>query len=141
MIRSARGFTLIELVVVVAIVAILAAIALPSYLDQVQRTRRTEAKRSLHQIALMQQRFYTNCNRYAGSLAGAQSDCSGLGLELPVESENGHYTIQMDVLAGGGWLLRALPQGPQAQDLRCAELQIGHQGQQGASGNEPDTCW
>ena len=63
-----RGFTLIELMIVVIIVAILTAVALPSYLAQIQKSRRAEAKSVLTQISTMQQQFRTEQNRFTADL-------------------------------------------------------------------------
>jgi len=49
--HTSFGFTLIELMVTVAIVTILATIAVTSYTSQIQKSRRTEAKSALLDLA------------------------------------------------------------------------------------------
>lgn len=51
MLRSQKGFTLIELMIVVAIVGVLAAIAIPAYLDYIKRGRVSEVLAALDAIA------------------------------------------------------------------------------------------
>lgn len=56
--RTARGFTLIEVMITVAIVAILSAIALPAYTSYVQRSRVPPALDALSALATnMELRF------------------------------------------------------------------------------------
>ena len=58
MIRSQRGFTLMELMVVIVIVAILAAVAVPLYINYVNDAQRTEAKGAIGAIITAQQTYY-----------------------------------------------------------------------------------
>ena len=56
--RSATGFTLIEVMITVAIVAILAAVAIPSYTDYITRSKIQEATTSLLSMRTKLEQFY-----------------------------------------------------------------------------------
>src|SRR5678815_2767162 len=69
--RGAQGFTLIELMVVVAIVGIIAAIAMPSYTEQVHKSRRADAVRALGQLQLNLERWRAENPCYGESAVGS----------------------------------------------------------------------
>lgn len=66
LLRSDKGFTLIELMVVVAIIGILASIAYPSYVRYIERGQITEAKSALLAGAQNLERCYSINNSYTG---------------------------------------------------------------------------
>ena len=67
--HASSGFTLIELMVTVAIVTILATIAVTSYTSQVQKSRRTEAKSALLDLAGREERLFSTTNAYSSDEA------------------------------------------------------------------------
>ena len=141
------GFTLIEVVVAIAIISILAAIAYPSYLSQVRKSNRSDAKVALTSVAQRMQRCFTSAGKYnpsAGTCA-VVDDVTGSG----ISSDQGYYLVKLadaDVTATT-YILKATPVSgtPQAQDTQCAVLtlnQIGVQGASDSSNNDTsDTCW
>jgi type IV pilus assembly protein PilE len=85
--KTARGFTLMELLIVVVIVAILAAIAIPSYQTYIGRANRSHAQAAVLRVAQWMERAATAQGRYPTQLAP--------GLEFV---EGGAYTV---CLVGG----------------------------------------
>ena len=66
--RGAAGFTLIELMIAVAVVGVLSSTAYPTFVDQVQRARRSDAIVTVMQLQWAQERWRSNSTVY-GSLA------------------------------------------------------------------------
>ncbi len=129
-----RGFTLIELMIVVAVVAILAAIAIPSYQNQVQKTRRADAQTGLLQAAQALERCFTRTNTY-------------LNCDLPAyrdgrTSPDGFYEISIVAAetTATTFELQAVPQGAQASD-NCGTFTLDNLGRRGDQGADADRCW
>jgi type IV pilus assembly protein PilE len=133
--QRARGFTLIELMVTIAIVAILAAIAIPSYQEQVRKSRRGQAKADLVELAQTLERRHTVNNSYAGALPYTVS---------PKDSgTTARYNITPVTIAAGAqaFVLTATPIGAQAND-RCGTLTLSNTGVKTKTGSAPmSECW
>lgn len=106
------GFTLIELMVVVAIVAILAAIALPSFADQMRKSRRAEAVTALQDAQLRLEKWRVDHSSFAGS-----------GVVIPASS---HYTFTITAAAAtpNAYSLSAAPSTTSQQKDSCGTMTI-----------------
>jgi len=71
-----KGFTLIELLVVIIIIGILAAIALPSFLNQSNKAKQSEAKTYVGTLNKGQQAYYTEKSTF-----GSNIDILGVGVK------------------------------------------------------------
>jgi type IV pilus assembly protein PilE len=143
------GFTLVELMVTVAIVSILATIAVTSYSSQVLKSRRTEAKSALLDLAGREERLFSTTNAYSQLEAF-------LGYAAPLSPTvmrampfgNGYYQLSAwapDPGQGAGtptYLLTAIPVGTQANDTTCGSFSINQLGVQTVSGTATAaSCW
>jgi type IV pilus assembly protein PilE len=129
------GFTLIELMIAVAIVGILLAVALPSYKDQIVKTRRSDGKAALTNVAQQLERCFSQHGKYTGTSCPADASTH--------DSEEEWYEVEVDSTAST-YTLTATPQGAQnTDDTKCKKLtltQTGVKGIVGGSGTAAD-CW
>ncbi len=67
--KSAKGFTLIELMIVVAIIGILAAIAIPNFLKFQAKAKQSEAKTNLAAVFTAQTAYFSEIGEYGQTFA------------------------------------------------------------------------
>jgi len=150
--RRQRGFSLIELVIAMVIASILAAIAIPSYSSYIMRSRRTEAKSALLNLASLEERFFSTNNTYS-STPGDLGYATTATLPFPVGS--GYYNITaLSVIPAAPpanstsagtpaiYTITAapVPTNSQANDSGCTSFTITSGGVQTSTGSST-TCW
>jgi type IV pilus assembly protein PilE len=143
--RIAAGFSLIELMVVVAIATILFAIAVPSYMNQVRQSRRTEAKTTLLDLAGREESYFSTSANGANYTATPAN--LGYNGAWPIVVGSGYYQVTVCVAAAGGAACAPSAQpGPsytiiatpvagqsQAKDTPCTAFAVDSVGQQYAA--------
>ena len=126
---------MVEIVIVCAIVAMLSAIALPSYLNAVQKSRRTDAKSAMIGAAGQMERYFTERGTYATATLGS-------GGVYPSTSLNGYYTLSITNKTATTYTLNAVPAAQQVGDP-CGTFTYTDQGVKGVTGGTMTTadCW
>jgi type IV pilus assembly protein PilE len=136
-----KGFTLIELMITVAIVSILAMIALPAFNRQIRKSRRTEVRTTLLDLAARAERLYSTTNTYWGTTTANKLLPPDLGYSggWPITTSSGYYTIRLSNNADGtAFTFTATAAGAQVSDTLCATFSVDNTGNQTAT--DP-TCW
>jgi type IV pilus assembly protein PilE len=145
--KSAAGFTLMEMLTAVMIVGVLASFAVPSYLAQIRKARRTEARMALLDLAGREERLFSTTGAY--SLTPADLGYGAQGALFPMKVGSEYYEVNVLVSAGppATFTLTATPVAGHGQDhdAQCASFTVTQTGKQTAldsSNNVATTpCW
>lgn len=142
--RRASGFTLIELMIAMVIAAVLLAISVPTYQSQIRKSRRTEAKTALLDLAGREERLFAVTNAYSNAV----TDLGYTSGTFPVTVGSGYYRVDISNFsaANSTFTLTATPYTTdQAKDTTCAQMSITHLNVQAAknsaSADTTTTCW
>jgi type IV pilus assembly protein PilE len=142
---AARGFTLIELMVTVAIVAILATIATTSYTTQIQKSRRTDARSALLDLAGREEKLFSTTNAYSATATDL-----GYSGAFPQLIGSNYYTVNVaspDPAQAAAtfptYAITATAVGPQLGDTQCLTLSVNQTGLQSSTPTTTPaaTCW
>ena len=95
----ASGFSLIELMIALAIAAILAAIAIPMYQKQVQKSRRTDARTAVLDLAGREERYLSVQASYTNVPANLGYAPVGSAATFPITIGSGYYQLTVTVPA------------------------------------------
>ena len=100
MLKSSKGFTLLELMVTLVIVAIFAAIAIPSYQYFIVKTRKAQAQAEMLKISERLENYRSKQLTYAGYIPEHQNTGSGQKgiVNLPYGSSSTEYDYQIRVM-------------------------------------------
>lgn len=154
--RLTRGFTLVELMIVVVIASILLSVAVPSYLTSIRKSRRSDAKTALLDLAGREER-YLSTNPAGYSATPADLGLAGIGVANPIGTSRYYYISNICVTAAGAasacapstlsgpsFLITVLPMAgtTQANDAQCTSFAVDSGGSQFATGTlTAAQCW
>jgi type IV pilus assembly protein PilE len=144
------GFTLVELLITMVVASIIFAIAIPSYSSFVQKSRRTDAKSALLDLASLEERYFSVNNVYTNTPSNL-----GYSGALPIIVGSGYYQISAITVTAavapttavpGGTpasfsiVAVPVPGGPQVADTACTSFTVTSGGGQTSTGTGT-TCW
>lgn len=136
--RSAKGFTLVELMVTIAIIAILASVALPMYTDYVRRGKLTEATSGLSELRLRAEKYFADNRTYQN--AGA----TDVGFNETINGSR-YFTFDCTTTAANNFTCTAtgvVVQGMAGFSYTVNEANIKTSAFTGLAGwNNSSNCW
>ena len=134
--KTAKGFSLAEVMIVLIIIGILASIGIPTYWQNVLQARRAEARAAIEEIRTLQYEYFQNYKTF-----GNQNELNN----YPATTDGGHYQIAIAVQnAGLSFSATATAVNTQLKDTDCRVFSISSNNQLQAydsSNNLTNNCW
>lgn len=113
------GFSLIELMIAIAVIGLLAAVALPTFMDSIRKSRRSEAIAAMGAIQQAQERWRASNPAYTATWANLAASSA---------TPKGYYNLTLTTPAAPddriGYDLVATAAGSQADDAPCKKMAI-----------------
>lgn len=126
-----RGFTIIEAMIAVAILTIAVSLAIPSYLQYVVRSNRSEAIEALMNASACQERLLIRNNAYDADVCGGGTENEFYVVSITTSNNNQNFVAT------------ATPQGSQVSD-NCGAMTLTDTGIRTAGGQTgifARKCW
>ena len=146
--RRAAGFTLIELMVTLVVATILIAIAVPSYQAQVRKSRRTEARNAVMDLAAREERYFSVNNDYSQSAMQLGYGTDDVQIkDSPIGG--GYYTVTVTNTepeptatppTRASFIITATAVGAQVKDATCLSFTVDDTGTQTSTPSNAE-CW
>ena len=145
--KKPSGFTLIELLVVLTIIGIVGAIAMPSYLESMRASHRTDAQMTMQRIAMSLERFYTTYGKLMDSTGETYdlethfgNSCIPRISSCSESADDIRYYITLD-LTPTSYTITATAKNDQTNDP-CGNLTVDETNTKTVSGSNTVTeCW
>ena len=139
--RVLKGFTLIELMIAVVIVGILGTIAVSAYSSQMTKSRRTDARTALLDLAAREEKIFSTTNAYA-TTPYTLGYGTATTATFPITVGSGYYTVSVTAPTTSTFTATATTTGVQVKDTQCTTLTVNQLGQQTSTGTgSAALCW
>ena len=115
--------------IVVAVIGVLGLIALPSFLDAVRKSRRSDAVEAMTQIQQAQERWRANKSSYAANNLLLVDWPDGLGIRKSTSPKD-YYQLALSNVGAAGYTVTATAVAgtSQAADTHCQKLVLRIEG-------------
>jgi type IV pilus assembly protein PilE len=126
------GFSLMELLITVAIVGILSAVAYPTYISNIQKSRRADAQSVMMEVQQYLQRYYMSHSNYT------DANLANAGLSVSPKNGTAIYNIVLNAEAQSYTIEAQLVN--EASDP-CGTLSLTDTGAMGQEHLTVNQCW